>query len=196
MNGYSLGIKELDDAIEGINSGSNILLIGPPLCGKEFILYNIMYHGAAINEDAIINVTTRETGIHILDWFKENNLNLPLDRVRIIDCVTKTPSGEVAINENINIASSSGGLTGIGLKISQFFDEFFLKKKIQKNQLYINSLSTFLKDSNAQTVFRFLHVITKRIKSIGAFGIYLIDGGMHDDQEIETLKQLSPRQKP
>lgn len=190
MNDYSLGIKELDNAIEGIKSGSNILLIGPPLCGKELILYNIMYHGAAINENSIINVTTRETSAHILAWFKENKLNLPLDRIGIIDCVTKTPSDEVVMNENIKIASSSGGLMGIGLKISQFFDEFLIKKKIQKNQVHINSLSTFLMDSNAQTVFRFLHVITKRIKSIGGLGIYVIDGGMHDEQEIETLRQL------
>jgi KaiC/GvpD/RAD55 family RecA-like ATPase len=188
MNDYTLGIKELDNAIEGIKNGSNILLIGPPMCGKEFILYHIMYHGAAINENAIINVTTRETATHILEWFKENNLNLPLDRIGIIDCVTK--SGEVVKNENIKIASSAADLTGIGLKISQFFDEFFIKKKIQKNQLYINSVSTFLMNSNAQTIFRFLHVITKRIKSTGALGIYLIDGGMHDEREIEILKQL------
>jgi KaiC/GvpD/RAD55 family RecA-like ATPase len=189
MNGYTLGIKDLDNAIEGIKGGSNILMIGPPLCGKEYILYHIMHHGAA-NENAIINVTTRETATHVLEWFKKNNLNLPLDRIGIIDCVTKTPSGEVVMNENIKIASISGGMTGIGLKISQFFDDFFIKKKIQKNQLYINSLSTFLMDSNAQTVFRFLHVITKRIKSIGGLGIYLIDGGMHNEQEIATLRQL------
>jgi len=93
------------------------------------------------------------------------------------------------MNENIKIASSSGGLTGIGLKISQFFDEFFLKE-IQKNQLYINSTFYILMESNAQTVFRFLNVITKRIKSIGGLGIYLIDGGMNDEQEIATLRQL------
>jgi|GEM_PF-193440 len=190
MTDYSLGIKELDNAIDGIKGGSNILLIGPPLCGKEIIVSQIMHHGAAIKENSIINVTTRETGAHILEWFKENKLNLPLDRIGIIDCVTKTPSDEVVMNENIKIAGNSCGLTGIGLKISQLIDEFFIKKKIQNNQLHINSLSTFLMGSNAQNVFRFLQVITKRIKSIGGLGIYLIDGGMHEDQEIATLRQL------
>jgi KaiC/GvpD/RAD55 family RecA-like ATPase len=190
MNDYSLGIKELDNAIEGIKSGSNILLIGPPMCGKEFILYHIMYHGAAINENTIINVTTRETASHILEWFRENNLNLPLERIGIIDCVTKNPSGELMKNENIKIASSPVDLTGIGVKISQFFDEFLMKKKIQKSQLQINSLSTILMYSNIQTVFSFLHIFTKRIKSTGDLGIYLIDGGMHDEQEIATLRQL------
>lgn len=182
---YTLGIKELDNAIEGIKSGSNILLIGPPMCRKEVILYHIMYH-AAINENAIINVTTRETATHILEWFKENNLNLSLDNIGIIDCV----SSEVVKNENIKIASSPVDLTKIGLKINQFLDEFFIKKKMQKNQVQVNSLSTFLMCSNTQNVSGFLHVITKRIKSTGALGIYLIDGSMHDDQEIETLKQL------
>ncbi|HMB46578.1 MAG TPA: recombinase RecA, partial [Candidatus Methanoperedens sp.] len=44
--------------------------------------------------------------------------------------------------------------------------------------------------SNIQTVFRFLHVFTGRIKSIGGLGIYLIESGMHDEQAIATLKQL------
>jgi hypothetical protein len=44
--------------------------------------------------------------------------------------------------------------------------------------------------SNIQTVFRFLHVFTGRIKSTGALGIYVIESGMHDEQAIATLKQL------
>ncbi|MCX9081793.1 MAG: hypothetical protein OIN83_06315 [Candidatus Methanoperedens sp.] len=190
MSDYSFGIKELDNATEGIKKGSNILMIGPPMCGKEFILYHIMYHGAAINQNSIINVTTRETAAHMLEWFKENKLNLPLDRIGIIDCVTKMQCDVVANNENIKIAASPVDLTGIGVKISHFFDEFLIKKKIQKNQLHINSLSTILMGSSTQTVFSFLHIFTKRIKSTGALGIYLIDGDMHDEQEIATIQQL------
>jgi hypothetical protein len=81
-------------------------------------------------------------------------------------------------------------LTGIGVKISQFFEEFFMKKNVRKIQLHINSLSTILMYSNIQTVFRFLHVFTGRIKAAGAIGIYVIESGMHDEQSIATLKQL------
>ncbi len=190
MNDYTFGIKELDNATEGIKRGSNILMIGPPMCGKELILYNIMYHGAAINHNSIINVTTRETATHILEWFKENKLNLPLDRIGIIDCVTKMHGDSGVKNENIRIANSPVDLTGIGVKISKFIDEFSMKKNIEKSQIHINSLSTILMYSNTQTVFSFLHIFTKRIRSTGALGIYLIDGGMHDEQEIATIKQL------
>lgn len=190
MSDYTLGIKELDDATGGIKKGSNIMLIGPPMSGKEAILNHIVYHGAAKNENAVITVTTRESAAHILEWFKENKLTLPMPRIGIVDCVTKTLGGAAAESENIKIASSPVDLTGIGVKISQFFEEFFMKKNTRKIQLHINSLSTILMYSNIQTVFRFLHVFTGRIKAAGALGIYVIESGMHDEQAIATLKQL------
>lgn len=190
MSDYTLGIKELDNVIGGIKKGSNIMLIGPPMCGKEIILYSILYYGAAKNENAVITVTTRESATHILEWFKEQKLTLPLSRIGIVDCVTKTLGGASVENENIKIASSPVDLTGIGVKISQFFEEFFMKKNLKKIQLHINSLSTILMYSNIQTVFRFLHVFTGRIKAAGSMGIYVIESGMHDEQAISTLKQL------
>jgi len=190
MSDYTLGIKELDDAIGGIKKGSNIMLIGPPMSGKEAILNHIVYHGAAKNENAVITVTTRESAAHILDWFKDNKLTLPMSRIGIVDCVTKTLGGAAVESENIKIASSPVDLTGIGVKISQFFEEFYMKKNTRKIQLHINSLSTILMYSNIQTVFRFLHVFTGRIKAAGALGIYVIESGMHDEQAIATLKQL------
>ncbi len=190
MSDYTLGIKELDAAIGGIKKGSNIMLIGPPMSGKEVILYYIMYYGASKNENAVITVTTRESATNILEWFKDHKLALPLARIGIVDCVTKTLGGAAVENENIKIASSPVDLTGIGVKISQFFEEYYMKKNIRKTQLHINSLSTILMYSNIQTVFRFLHVFTGRIKATGALGIYTIESGMHDEQSIATLKQL------
>ncbi len=190
MSDYTLGIKELDDATGGIKKGSNIMLIGPPMSGKEAILSHVAYHGAAKNENAVITVTTRESAANILELFQQNKLTLPMSRIGIVDCVTKTLGGTAVETDNIKIASSPVDLTGIGVKISQFFEEFFMKKNIRKIQLHINSLSTILMYSNIQTVFRFLHVFTGRIKSAGALGIYVIESGMHDEQAIATLKQL------
>jgi archaellum biogenesis ATPase FlaH len=81
-------------------------------------------------------------------------------------------------------------LTGIGVRMRQFFDNFLIKKNNQKIQLHINSLSAILMYSNIQTVFRFMHVFTGRIKEAGALGIFVVDSGMHDDPTITTLKQL------
>ncbi|MCZ7382973.1 MAG: recombinase RecA [Candidatus Methanoperedens sp.] len=190
MSDYTLGIKELDNAVGGIRKGSNIMLIGPPMSGKEVILNHIMYHGAARNDNAVITVTTNRSATQILEWFEENKLVLPLSRIGIIDCVTKSLGGAVVENENIKIAGSPVDLTGIGVRIGQFFDNFFMKKNIRKVQLHINSLSTILMYSNIQTVFRFIHVFTGRIKATGALGIFVIESKIHDERVITTLKQL------
>jgi KaiC/GvpD/RAD55 family RecA-like ATPase len=190
MSDYTLGIKELDNAVGGIKKGSNIMLIGPPMSQKDVILHNIMYHGTEINENAVITITTHESATHIIEWFKENKLVLPMSRIGIIDCITKSIGGTISETENIKTASSPVDLTGMGVRISQFFEDFLIKKNIPKLQLHINSLSAILMYSNIQTVFRFMHVFTGRIKEAGALGIFIMDSGMHDEQTITTLKQL------
>ncbi|MBU4223597.1 MAG: recombinase RecA [Euryarchaeota archaeon] len=153
-------------------------------------MYNIMYQSAAIEKNAVITVTTNESGTQILDWFKESNLSLPFSSIGIIDCITRSAGGDAVENENIKMASSPLDLTGIGVRISQFLEEFQMKKNIQKIQLHINSLSTILMYSNIHTVFRFIHVFTGRIKASGGLGIFVMESGMHDEQAIATLKQL------
>lgn len=190
MSDYTLGIKELDNAIGGIRKGSNIMLIGPSMSGKEVILNHIMYHGAARNDNAVITVTTHRPATQILDWFEENKLAIPLSRIGIIDCISKSLGGAVVETENIKIASSPVDLTGIGVRIGQFFDDFVMKKNIREVQLHINSLSTILMYSNIQTVFRFIHVFTGRIKAMGALGIFVMESKIHDERVITTLKQL------
>ncbi len=190
MGDYTFGIKELDSATKGIRKGSNITLIGPPMSQKSVILHNLMYHGAAKNNNAVITVTTHESATQILEWFKENKLELQLSRIGIIDCITESLGGAKVENEYIKIASSPVDLTGIGIRISRYFEDFSIKKNIPKTQLHINSLSTILMYSNIETVFRFMHVFTGRIKASGALGIYVIESGMHDERAIATLKQL------
>lgn len=189
MDGYFLGLDKLDGNIKGIRAGSNIMLLGPPMSGKETIINNIVFNGLKNGEAAVI-VTTREPGENVLQWFEYNNLEIPLEHIGIVDCVTKTLGVPTADTINIKRASSPVDLTGIGVKISQFLEDFWMKKNIRKTRLCINSLSTMLMYSNIQTVFRFLHVFTGRVKAAGAIGVYLVEDGMHDDQAIATLKQL------
>ncbi|MCL7412217.1 MAG: recombinase RecA [ANME-2 cluster archaeon] len=189
MERYSLGIEKLDKNINGIRGGSNIMIIGPPMSGKETIVNNIVYKGLKMGDAAVI-VTTREPGENVVDWFNYNNLEIPLDHLGIVDCVTKTLGVPTSDTATIRRASSPVDLTGIGVKISQFLEEFWMKKNIRKTWLCINSLSTILMYSNIQTVFRFLHVFTGRVKASGAIGIYVVEDGMHDTQAVATLKQL------
>ncbi|MFZ3168499.1 MAG: PAS domain-containing protein [Candidatus Methanoperedens sp.] len=186
---YTFGIKEID-MIGGIQQGSNILLNGPSMSGTDNILYHIIRENISKNETAALIVTTRESAIQILEKLKKLDPNLVLSNVGIVDCISKKHGNTAVENENIKLVSGPEDLTAIGVKISQFFEEFLIMKKIQKIQLHINSLSTLLMYSNIQTIFRLLHVLTGRIKMVNALGIYVIDREMHSEQIIASIKQL------
>jgi len=186
---YKLGISKLDEWIGNIKSGTNIMMIGPPISGKDDIANIIAYQGLRDSNAAVI-VSTREPGNNVLEWFERYNLDVPMDRIGIVDCVTRTLGFGAPDTDNIKMASSPVDLTGIGVKISQFFEHFWMEMQLHETRLCINSLSTILMYSNLQTVFRFLHVFTGRIKAANALGIYVIEEGMHDEKTIVTLKQL------
>lgn len=186
---YNLGISGLDELIGDIEDGTNIMMIGPPMSGKDEIINSIAYHGL-IDKNAAVIVSTREPGNNVLEWFERHNLSVPMDRIGIVDCVTRTLGFGAPDTENVKMASSPVDLTGIGVKISQFFEHFWMEMQLRETRLCINSLSTILMYSNLQTVFRFLHVFTGRIKAANALGIYVIEEGMHDEKTIVTLKQL------
>lgn len=141
-------------------------------------------------ENSAIIVSTREPGERVFGWFSQHNPDILMSHVGIVDCVTKTLGMGTHDTENIKRTSSPVYLTGTGVKISQFFEEFLMKKSMQRTRLCINSLSTIIMYSNIQTVFRFLHVFTGRVKAANALGIYVVESEMHDPQTIATLKQL------
>ncbi len=189
MSGYSLGIKELDELIDNIREGTNLMIIGPPMSRKDELIDAMILNSLNSSGSAIV-VSTREPGERVLTWFEDNGLNVKDADIGVVDCVTKTLGMGATDTSNIKCASSPVDLTGIGVKISQFFEQMLVKNKKNKIYLCINSLSTILMYSNLQTVFRFLHVFTGRIKAANGFGLYVVEDEMHDAQTIATLKQL------
>jgi len=185
MAEYKLGISELDKILGDVMGGSNIMLLGPAMCEKDALVYNILYAGLTRGESAIL-VTTEETGSGVLKWFKQRELEINRKRFGIVDCVSTSLGIRVSDTENIKMAPSPLDITGIGIKISQLLKQFSDDEN-RKTRLIINSLSTMLMYSNLQTVFRFLHVFTGRIKAADALGIYVLEAGMHDNFFIRAM---------
>ena len=88
MNEYTLGIKEIDDITGGLKRGSNILLIGPSMTGKEAISNHLIHDNTVKNDNAVMVVTANEPGISILDRFKRLEPKLLLSRVGLVDCIS------------------------------------------------------------------------------------------------------------
>ncbi|AGN02883.1 hypothetical protein L593_14745 [Salinarchaeum sp. Harcht-Bsk1] len=183
---------DLDDVLPDaeIGPGTNLLISGPPMTGKRRVAFQILARGTDHGEGVIV-VSTKDGAEKVFDEYGRFASGLEDSPVGVVDCVTKQQgAGDVEDSARVKYASSPVDMTGIGIKLSEFLEEFYDGRGVQRNRILLHSISTLLMYSNLQTVFRFLHVFTGRIQSADALGLYVIDSTAHDDQTMNTLKQL------
>ncbi|WP_226481711.1 RAD55 family ATPase [Natrinema amylolyticum] len=173
-----------------LDPGTNVLVAGPPLTGKRRIAFNILGSGANRGDGSIV-ITTKDSADKVLESFDDHVDEGVEPDIGVVDCVTKQRGiGTIDDDPRIKYASSPVDMTGIGIKLSEFLQEFYETRGLTENRVLLHSVSTLLMYSDLQTVFRFLHVFTGRIQSADALGVYVIDSTAHDDQTMNTLKQL------
>jgi KaiC/GvpD/RAD55 family RecA-like ATPase len=173
-----------------VDPGTNVLVAGPPLTGKRRVAFDVLASGATRGDGSII-VTTKDSADKVLESFTDTLADGIDPDVGVVDCVTKQRGiGTIDDDPRIKYASSPVDMTGIGIKLSEFLQAFYEERGLTENRVLLHSVSTLLMYSDLQTVFRFLHVFTGRIQSADALGIYVIDSTAHDDQTMNTLKQL------
>ncbi|QKY19315.1 recombinase RecA [Halolamina sp. CBA1230] len=171
-----------------VEPGTNILLTGPPLSGKRALCLDLLAAGTEKGGGSII-VTTKDSGDRMLEQFATRT-SYESRPVAVVDCVTKQQGDDVPERDRVKYASSPVDMTGIGIQLSEFLEAFYQDRNITHNRVMLHSLTTLLMYSDLQTVFRFLHVFTGRVQSVDGLGLYCIDETAHDQQTINTLKQL------
>ena len=183
---YDLG-QDFDDI--SVDPGTNLLISGPPLTGKRRLAMDILAHGAANGEGSVI-VTTRDSSDRVLADFRSRLLDPDGADLGVVDCVTQHQGRSASDTEVVKYASSPVDMTGIGIKFSEFVEEFYSQRDVRKNRVLMDSLSTLLMYSDLQTVFRFMHVFTSRIEDADALGVHVIESTAHDAESMNTMKQL------
>lgn len=183
---YELG-PELENAT--VAPGTNILVSGPPLSGIRRLALEALAHGANNGEGSVI-ITTRDSSDRVLTDFTSLLDDPDSAHIGIVDCVTQHQGRSATDTEMVKYASSPVDMTGIGIKFSEFVENFYTERGIQNNRVAIDSLSTLLTYSDPQTVFQFMHVLTSRIEDADAIGLHVLETTAHDPSEMNTLKQL------
>jgi KaiC/GvpD/RAD55 family RecA-like ATPase len=169
--------------------GSNLLVSGPPLSGKRRMALEILAERSDRGEGVII-VTTRDSANRVLNDYEALVSDPESVDIGIVDCVTKH-QGQTARDTNIvKYASSPEDMTGIGIKFSEFVEEFQTERGVENVRVLVDSLSALLMYSDVQTVFRFMHVFTSRIENADAMGLHTMESTAHDDEVLNTLRQL------
>lgn len=178
--GDSLPVGELQ--------AGSYLLAGPAMSGKYELLLDFVAEGVE-QGDAILFVTTNESAGPILEDIEDRVGNLP-EQLRIVDCVAERQGSEGGYPpERVEYVSSPGDLTGIGIGVSEQLRRFGASDA-EHTRICFYSLSTLLIYAELETVFRFLHVLSGRVDSIGALGLFALDPTTHDESTVNTLRQL------
>ena len=183
---YELG-PELEN--RSIDPGTNILVAGPPLSGKRSLAFEMLAYGANSGEGAVI-VTTRDSSDRVLTDFRSLLDDPDGAHLGVVDCVTQHQGRSANDTDLVKYTSSPVDMTGIGIKFSEFIEEFYDQRNVKRNRVAIDSLSTLLMYSDLQTVFRFMHVLTSRIEDADAVGVHVLESTAHDAETMNTLKQL------
>jgi KaiC/GvpD/RAD55 family RecA-like ATPase len=183
---YDLG-SEFANA--SVDPGTNILISGPPLTGKRRLAMDILARGADHGEGSVI-VTTRDNADRVQADYRARVDDPEAIDLGIVDCVTQHQGRSASDTELVKYASSPVDMTGIGIKFSEFVEEFYTQRNVRRNRILLDSLSTLLLYSNVQTVFRFMHVFTSRIEDADALGVHIIDSTAHETEAVNTMKQL------
>jgi len=178
---------ELGPPFSGVSVplGTNILLSGPPLAGKRWLMETLAV-GARGNEGSIV-VSTRDSADRVREAW------VPLvdegTAVAVVDAITQH-IGRTTDAEMTKYAASPRDLSDIGVKFSEYIQSFYTEQQREHNRVVVDSLTTLLLYSNLQTVFRFLHVFTSRVGSVDGLGLYTVDATAHDGETLSTLDQL------
>ncbi len=176
---YRLGLRELDEAVGSVSGGSGILIVGPPMSGKQAIVYSMVQQGLEDGEGVIL-MPTMETGDNVLASYPNK------DNLRVIDCMSRPLGLDAPDTAHIKHVNGPADLTGMGVWAGRLMDEF----KNKPVRLCIDSLSTLLMYSSLTVIFRFVHLLNGKVQAAGGLSVGVADEGMHDEKTMASLRQL------
>jgi hypothetical protein len=84
--------------------------------------------------------------------------------------------------------SEPSDLTGIGIKVNQCLSAW--EDDEVPTMVCFDSVTTLLQYVDTRRAFRFLHVLSRRVRSVGGIAHYHVDPGAHDDQVLSTIEGI------
>ncbi|MFC7132632.1 MULTISPECIES: DUF7504 family protein [Salinibaculum] len=91
----------------------------------------------------------------------------------------------------VRAVENPSDLTGVGIELSELLSGMATAADDDEHVAFcFNSITSLLQYADVQRAFRFLHVVTGRVKTVEGTGHYHLDPEAHDQQTVATLKGL------
>lgn len=185
------GNPRLDDLLlGGIPFGSNVLIHGPPFIGKEVMVNQFIAEGLKKGIPAIWVVTDktpndiREEMKFVLSGYEEYE---HLGLVRYVDSYSRS-MGDTTVDPYTVYIEEPTDHDKIMEAVEKITKEY--KEKYEYYRLAFRTISTLIAYSDINSAFRFLSPFCGRRKKDKAVSLYVVEKGMHSEQEIQMLGSI------
>ncbi|NPA75524.1 MAG: recombinase RecA [Euryarchaeota archaeon] len=182
------GTRRLDDLLYGgFPLASNIIVYGPPYSKKEVLIYAFMAEGLRKGIPIIWVLTDktaqeiREDMSYVLPAYEQYE---KMGLVYYIDAYTRSIGDDTTL-EGVIYLDSQTDVEGIIKTVGDISKK--LKGKYPYYRLGFMTLSTIMAYMEQQDLLRFLQVFTTWRKRDNAVALYLLEKGLHSENEIEMV---------
>ncbi|NLB00252.1 MAG: hypothetical protein GX837_04705 [Methanomicrobiales archaeon] len=193
MYTYETGIPLIDKEFGGLRAASNVLILAPPQTYAEHLAYQMSSPRAG---EWTVAISTDERAADVMGAFRRQGAER--GRVGIIDAVTKSSVPTLQDTAKAKFVTSPLDLTSMGIKFSRMVEDMW-KEGVMADppgpmpppiRLCLNSISTVLMYAQLEVTYKFLHVVTNRVKKLEGIGIYTLNSDSFDGRTISMIKQL------
>ncbi|QLH74938.1 MAG: recombinase RecA [Methanomassiliicoccales archaeon] len=185
------GNNRLDDLLYGgIPLGSNIMVHGPPFQGKETMVNVFMADGLKKGVPVLWVITDktpkdiRDEMRYVISGYEEYEAR---GLVKYIDCYSRSMGDETQDPYTIYVEEPTDH-DKISEMVEVVCKEF--KERAKYYRMAFRSVSTLIAYSDPSAAFKFLSPLCGRRKRDQAVSMYLVEKGMHGEQEIQMLGSI------
>jgi hypothetical protein len=171
--------------LEGV---SNVLVLAPSMgSGKRDACLELLTQTPPASTNVLSVTFTQSAAEWIEDW--NDRAGEPPARGGIVAIGQQEAEGDA--DWRVATVENPSDLTGIGIELSELLSKIAgAAGDDEPLTACFDSITSLLQYADLQRTFRFLHVVTGRIKTVGGVGHFHIDPAAHTDQELATLKGL------
>jgi len=178
-----------DDKLSELSDVANVLLSAPSLGAAGNEACDSLLTQTAPSETNILVITFTDTPEEwVDDWMDSVGVSPVRGGIVSIgqaEAAVDDPSWAVKTIEN------PSDLTGIGIELSELLSGIGTAADEDEHiTVCFDSITSLLQYADLQRAFRFLHVVTGRVKTADGVGHYHLDPEAHDRQTLATLKGL------
>lgn len=185
-DGYRLGDAFPGDVPETVPRGTNLLVVGPAMVGKQRATLRTLAQAPRYDQASVV-VTTSSLADKIERQYREYAPTDDLSHLSIVDATgVDAASADDPDSRCTHAVSSPADLTGIGIGITESAQASG-KRRVRLGFL---SISMVLQYMDSERVFSFLHVLTNRVAQSGYLGLFTFDPSAHEERTTQAIKSL------